>query len=149
MGRDVGTVVSCLVLPERFPTCVWSISLEPDTVCAPTDQGVNLPHPVRICWESPGIEKTHGKDLLEESCPLWVVREEIVSQRCAPRCSGSPGEGDLGWMLHPRSTQLLLPPALCICSFPFPWPRVGVTFLGYGIIFFFFEVKGTINLRAF
>lgn len=34
----------------------------------------------------------------------------------------------------PRSTKLLLPPALRIRSFPFPWPR-DVTFLGFGIIY--------------
>lgn len=89
---------------------------------------VAAPHPLRICWEkqpkSPGIEKTHGKDLLEESCSLWVVRGEIFPVLCTEMCwkprAGGPG---LDAALCPRSTKPLLPPALRICSFPFPWPR--------------------------
>lgn len=136
-GRMVGTAVAWLFLPERFLTCLDHLPRASYCVCYPLIRiralplplaPVAAPHPLRICWEkqpkSPGIEKTHGKDLLEDSCSLWVVRGEIFPVPCTEMCWKPRARGPgLDAALCPRSTKPLLPPALRICIFPFPWPR--------------------------
>lgn len=104
-GRPVGTTLGWLFLLERSLTCVWSISYKPDTMHVAISWGplapMTAPHSLRIYWErqpqSPGLEKTHGKDFVEVA-PCGCREEGLFPVLHAGMC----------WR-PPRSTELLLP----------------------------------------